>query len=200
MPAPASAIWFRINTNGSLTPIEDVTAAQSAPGDFMLAVTGVPSGVSYEALASLLYLYGALPLDWRAGAKWTVPYFNLITPNVVPLGSITFTVNPTATNTLTIGTSTWTFVSSGATGNQTNIGANLAATLTTLVTNLNASADAQVVQNTYAATATVLTVTSKTAGTSKNGFVLGTNVSGAVATPILSGGSITADITTFTIP
>ncbi len=55
-----------------------------------------------------------------------------------PTGNISFTNNPTAGDTISINGVTWTFVASGATGNQTNIGANLDATLTNLVADLNA--------------------------------------------------------------
>ena len=52
-----------------------------------------------------------------------------------------------------------TFVASGATGPQSNIGANLAATLTNLATVLNASVNASVTPATYGSNATQLTVT-----------------------------------------
>lgn len=200
MTAPANAMWFRVNmVDGSLMPIEDVAAASSSPGDGMLAVTGVPSGTTPEQVRALLYAVCGPTFGWGA-LKLSVPYFNLVTPNVVPTGFINFTAQPVATNTITIGSSTWTFVASGATGNQTNIGANLAATLSALATNLNASADAQVSQNTYTASATQLAVTSKTAGTSKNGFVLATNVSGATASGTLTGGTTLIEPSAFTIP
>jgi hypothetical protein len=105
-------------------------------------------------------------------------------------GTFTFTNNPTNSSTITLGTSTWTFVTSGATGNQTNIGANLSATLTALQSNLSSSADSQVVQCTYGNTATTLTVTDKTTGVAGNSFAIATNVSGAsVSGATLSGGA-----------
>jgi hypothetical protein len=98
----------------------------------------------------------------------------------------------------------WTFVASGAAGNQTNIGGNAAATMTTLVTNLNASADAQVVKNTYAvspASPTTLQITNKTAGTANNGYTLATNVSGGSVSPGgMTGGMTIANPAEFTIP
>ena len=58
------------------------------------------------------------------------------------MGDITFSGNPTNTQTIILDGITWTFVTSGATGNQTNLGGSLAATLTQLATDLNASANA----------------------------------------------------------
>jgi flagellar hook protein FlgE len=55
-----------------------------------------------------------------------------------PAGNITFTNNPTSGDSININGVDWTFVTSGATGNQTNIGISLDATLTQLVTDLNA--------------------------------------------------------------
>jgi hypothetical protein len=139
-------MWFRANfVDGSLWAITDVAAAASSPGDGMIAVTGVPAGVNAEAVRALLYAALGIPLGEGGGAfKFSIPYFNLIAPNAVPVGWISLPVNPVAATTITLNGTAWTFVTSGAVGPQTNIGANAAATMTTLVTNLNATADAQV--------------------------------------------------------
>jgi len=105
-------------------------------------------------------------------------------------GTITFVSNPVALTTITLGTTTWSFVASGAVGNQTNIGANLAATLVQLQIDLNSSADAQVDLASYVASATVLTVTYKTPGTGGNSFNIATTVAGASASSsTLTGGT-----------
>ena len=206
MPAPANAMWFRVNfVDGSLYPITDSAAASNSPGDGMIAVTGVPSGVTLEAVRALLYAACGVSFGWGGGGyKVSVPYFNLLTPNAVPVGWISLPTNPSASNTITLNGTAWTFVTSGATGPQTNIGANAAATITALATNLNASADAQVAKNTYAALAgspTTLQITSKTAGTTNNGYTLATNVSGGTVSPGgMTGGMTFADATAFTIP
>lgn len=206
MPAPINAMWFRVNAiDGSLNPIMDSVSASSSPGDGMVAVTGVPAGVTYEAIRALLYA-GCGPLfGWGGGGfKFSISYFNLITPNAVPVGWISLPTNPSATNTITLNGSAWTFVATGAVGNQTNIGGNAAATMSTLVTNLNASADAQVVKNTYAvspASPTTLQITNKTAGTGNNGYTLATNVSGGSVSPGgMTGGATSAVPAAFTIP
>ncbi len=66
-----------------------------------------------------------------------------------PPGQIAFAANPTAGDTLTINGVVWTFVASGATGNQTNIGSSLDVTLRSLVDNLNASTNAAITPATY---------------------------------------------------
>jgi hypothetical protein len=206
MAAPTNAMWFRVNfVDGSLYPIMDSAAAANSPGDGMIGVTGVPSGVTAEAVRALLYTSCGIPLGEGGGAfKFSIPYFNLITPNAVPVGWISLPTNPSGSNTITLNGTTWTFVPSGATANQTNIGGSASATMTTLVTNLNASADAQVVKNTYAAlpgSPTTLQITSKTAGTGNNGYTLATNVSGGTVSPGgMTGGATYANPAVFTIP
>src|SRR5208282_4026918 len=73
-------------------------------------------------------------------------------------GTITFGVQPTTGDSIKINGTTVTFVTSGATGNQVNLGANLAATLTALATFLNGSADTNLVKATYTVNTTTLTV------------------------------------------
>lgn len=66
-----------------------------------------------------------------------------------PAGNIEFTNNPSAGDTITINGVVWTFVASGATGNQTNIGADLDRTMSNLADDLNASADPLLTPATY---------------------------------------------------
>ena len=206
MPVPTNAMWFRVNfVDGSLWPVTDFAAAASSPGDGMIAVTGVPAGVNIEAVRTLLLASLGIPLGEGGGAfKFSIPYFNLITPNASPVGWIALPTNPVAATTITLNGTTWTFVASGAVGPQTNIGGSAAATMATLVTNLNASADAQVAKNTYAAlpgAPTTLQITSKTAGTGNNGYALATNVSGGSVSPGgMTGGGTYANPAVFTVP
>jgi len=64
-------------------------------------------------------------------------------------GKIRFTSNPIALDTISLNGSTWTFVASGATGNETNIAGTLALTIVQLLIDLNASVDAEVAKATY---------------------------------------------------
>lgn len=181
MAIPASAMWFRVNfANGTLVPIEDQVTAQNSPGFGMIGVTNVPGGTTPEQVIALLYTSGSLPFNWAPpnGAKWTVSYTALNASGVqFQFGSIAFTTNPAASTTISLGGSSWSFVASGATGNQTNIGASLAATLTTLVGQLANSADANLSKFAYYANGTTLFIVSQAPlGGSQ---ALATTVSGA---------------------
>lgn len=75
--------------------------------------------------------------------------FNNIAGPTAASGTVTFSANPAAADTLTIGGTAITFVASGATGNQVNIGATLAVTVTNLLTLLLASIDVNLLKFTY---------------------------------------------------
>jgi hypothetical protein len=95
-------------------------------------------------------------------------------------GTLTFSVNPTSGENIILNGVTWTFVPSGASGNETNIQGSLAATLTQLAADLNASLNAEIALATYAATATVLEITYATVGAAGNAYTLNGGTSGAV--------------------
>jgi hypothetical protein len=87
--------------------------------------------------------------------------FNNVAGPTPATGTATFSANPTAADTLTIAGTAVTFVASGATGNQVNIGTSLAVTMANLMTLLISSADANLIKCTYSLNAaqSVLTVT-----------------------------------------
>jgi hypothetical protein len=135
-----------------------------------------------------------VPVEARDFGRWL--QFLLGDPTVASVaatGDITFTANPSAGHTLTLNGVTWTFVASGATGNQTNIGANLNATLTQLANDLNASANASITPVTYAnGGGTKLTFSYDTAGPAGNAYTLASgNANGVVSGATLSGGGYT---------
>lgn len=105
-------------------------------------------------------------------------------------GSVTYTVNPSAAATVTIGGTVVTFVSSLTTGNQILIGANLAATLANAVTFLNQSTDVNLSKATYSVNqaGTALQIVYKTVGTAGNAFTLAASV-GTASGATLSGGA-----------
>jgi hypothetical protein len=84
--------------------------------------------------------------------------FNNVAGPVPASGTATFSANPAANDTLTIAGSAVTFVASGATGLQVNIGANLATTLSNLLTTLRASADTGIVKCSYALSGSILQI------------------------------------------
>jgi hypothetical protein len=103
--------------------------------------------------------------------------------------TLTFTVNPTAAQTITIQGTAWTFVTTTTASNQLLIGANLAATLAAAAATLNASSDANTALASYSASATVLTLTAKVIGTAGNTYTLATTTTATVGGATFSGGA-----------
>jgi len=134
-----------------------------------------------------------IPLDLRAIGFWLTGLFgNATTTQTKASGSIAFSGQPAPDSTITLGNVTWTFVSGSPTANQTQIGADLDATLTALTADLNASVDPQIATCTYTANTgdDRLEIEFDTAGPSGNGFTLAasSNSGGTVAAASLTGG------------
>jgi hypothetical protein len=111
---------------------------------------------------------------------------------IAATGSIIFSAQPANNAAITLNGTAWTFVSAAPTGNQSQIGANLGATLTNLVTALNASAVSQIAAATYAQTGgTTLTITHDTLGIAGNAYTLAAQPAsnGAVSATTLTGGA-----------
>ena len=135
-----------------------------------------------------------VPVEGRDFGRWLQLLLgNPVSAGVAATGDITFTANPSASHTITINGVTWTFVASGATGTQTNIGANLNATLTQLATDLNASVNASITPATYSnGGGTKLNIVHDTLGATGNNFTLASgNANGVVSGATLSGGGFT---------
>jgi hypothetical protein len=105
-------------------------------------------------------------------------------------GFVTYTINPVATDTLQLGSSIITFVTSGAVGNQVNLGLSRALTMTALLNFLASSADPQISLCTYSVSGgSVLNVTYKTVSTLGNTFTIAASSSGATTSAdTLTGG------------
>lgn len=105
-------------------------------------------------------------------------------------GSVTYSVNPVAASTVTIGGTAVTYVAALTTGNQILIGSTLAATLANAVTFLNQSSDTNLSKAVYSVNqaGTALQIVYKTAGTSGNAFTLAASV-GTVSGATLLGGT-----------
>lgn len=112
---------------------------------------------------------------------------------VAATGTLTVVTNPAANETISVAGTTFTFVASGATGNQINIGASASATATAIATAVNALASVNV-----AAVGAVVTVTAATAGTAGNAIALvgnGAKITRSGAT--LAGGAAAGGYPTF---
>lgn len=134
-----------------------------------------------------------VPVEARDFGRWLQLLMgNPTSAGVAATGNITFTANPSAGHTITINGVLWTFVASGATTAQTNIGGSLSATLTQLATDLNASVNALITPVTYSATATQLNCVFDVVGATGNAFTLASgNANGVVSGATLSGGGYT---------
>lgn len=105
-------------------------------------------------------------------------------------GNITFSVNPSDTQTIILNGVTWTFTASAPSGNQTLIGATLAQTLGHLAADLNASVVGGISVANYTDNSTQLFITYNTGGTGGNAYTLNGGTSGAVpSAATLTGGS-----------
>jgi flagellar hook protein FlgE len=136
---------LRFTRAGAFSPDKDGNMRNSA-GFYLQGWVIDPAGVSPATLQVANYGVGDLSLvniaatdsvsvatsvaNIKANLNANQTIYN-------PVGNIAFANNPTAGDTITINGVIWTFVASGATGNQTNIGANLDTTLDNLVANLN---------------------------------------------------------------
>ena len=111
------------------------------------------------------------------------------------VGSVAFAGQPTATHTLTIDGTVITFVASGATGNQVNIGTDTAHTLANLLAFLGSSTDANLIKSTYSVVASTLYAVSVATGTTGNAYTLATNDSNlTISGATFAGGSAGTNI------
>lgn len=135
------------------------------------------------------FLYGVRVTDGTDTAASGVIYSPA---PVSAAGAITFSAQPTASSTITLNGTVWTFVAALTTGNQLLLGATLAQTLAAAVVTLNASSDANTKTMTYTATSTVLTCAAATGGTAGNSLTIAASASpasnGTASGSTLSGG------------
>lgn len=115
-----------------------------------------------------------VPVDLRYFGQWLKLHFGAptTTAGLAATGSYTFSAQPTTGSKITIGGTDVTFVTSGATGNQINLGSSLLDTLTSLVVFLNSSADANLSAANYTLdiAGNKVNIEHKTIGTAGNTF------------------------------
>lgn len=173
---PAYEVNGLNNQRNLLTePVMGLGREPTAPVDGAINVTpSVVVPVDERNLGYWLKLvFGTAQSDTQIGAR----------------GYIAFTANPSNGATIGLNGVTWTFVTSGATGPQTNIAGSLEATLDDLVSDLNGSADTDIDDATYSRLGDRLVIQHDTADTSGNTFALASSASTArVSGSTLSGG------------
>jgi phage tail sheath gpL-like len=106
-------------------------------------------------------------------------------------GTVTFsTANPTATHVVTIGSETYEFVTSGATGNQVNLGGTYLLTATAFTAKVNANSNLVTAVDSSGTVTLTAKTGGSTGGTGGNTITLTTNDSNiAVSGATLSGGA-----------
>ena len=115
-------------------------------------------------------------------------------------GYIIFSRQPGVGSTIGLNGKTVTFVSGAPTGLQVQIGSDLSATLNSLLTFLNGSADSTIAQNTYSLVGGTLNIVQDATGTAGNGYLISTTVTGAtVSGANLTGGRNAATPTQCTL-
>ena len=134
-----------------------------------------------------------IPLDLRGSGFWLTGLFgNPTVTQTKASGQVAFSGQPAPNSTVTLNGVTWIFVTGTPSGNQTQIGANLDATLTAFTADLNGSADAEIAKCSYTANTTDdrMEIEFDTAGTTGNAFTLtaSANSNGTVSAATLTGG------------
>ena len=189
-------------------------------GACLITIDGVPyalSGLNFSAITNMNGVASVLQTAIRAATSSTqTVVYNAVYNNFVitdsitgttsvigfiavstAVGSAVFSTFPTASDTLTIDGTAITFVASGATGNQVNIGT-LAATLASLLTLLNASVDANLVKMTYAVVGSTLYCVSKLTGTTGNAYTLAKSSTAITLSGSTLAGGAAVDISAMT--
>lgn len=169
-------IYYRFNFEGNYTSGSATVAMQYSGGGItgIARVTGFNSSTSVNI--EVLKNFGS--------AGGTSSYAS---------GNIAFSLNPSNGDTITLNGLLWTFVSSGASGAQTNIKGTLALTLAQLASDLTASPSANLIVASYVSTATQLDIFYNTPGVTGNTYGL----AASAATPSganLTGGSSSSSI------
>lgn len=218
--------WARTATAGllhgaALTPTQQVLSNFTvvSSGAFFIMIDGVPLAVTGLNFASALNLNGvasAVQTALQALDNGTACVFGAVNQRFdivssttgiassvsygaapTAVGSAAFSGQPTGgTDSITIGGTAVAFVTGTPSGNQVKVGVDLATTLQSLVTFLNASTDTNIVKANYSVVGSTLYIWFKTTGTTGNAFTL-TKTSTAITLSgaTLSGGSGT-DVST----
>lgn len=213
-PQPTSLIigrWFSAasaaeNIGGILTASEQVLSNWTAisAGSFVVIIDGTTktlTGLDFTGVTNLNGVATVITtaLSGSGTCIWNGMNFQIVSgttgAGVAATGTVTFTTNPTAADTLTLNGLAITFVASGPTGNQILIGSSAADTAANLQLFLQASSNADLIPATYSTAGLVLTITYKTVGTAGNAYTM-TKSSTAITLSgaVLAGGAVASSV------
>lgn len=219
-PSPATLMigrWLRtaaaaLNDGGFLTPAEQAISSWTAisAGAFTIVIDGTTvnlTGLDFTGTTNLNGVASVITTGLSGGQTciWNGTNFVIQSgttgAGTAATGTVTFTTNVAAADTLTLNGITITFVSSGPTGNQVLVGSSATATAANLQLFLNASTNASLVVAAYSTVGTVLTVTYNTVGTGGNAYTIAKSsthltISGAN----LAGGAVPSSVGYATSP
>lgn len=203
--------WFSaassgFNLGGILTAAQQVLSNWTGitTGAFKISIDGgaltAVSSLSFASVTNMngiatAITAGLVSASLSATCIWNGQAFEIISSSTgagaFAIGTVTFSGNPAANDTLTLGGTAITFVASSPTGNQVVIGVDQATTFANLLAFLQASLDTNLSKCNYAATASnVITLTYKTVGVGGNAFTtVKSSSSLAVSGATLSGGT-----------
>jgi hypothetical protein len=174
---------------------QDVDSEQPLLENELIGLGSDPIAPSLDAISNGGGI--TVPLDAENFGVWLKGALGapVVAGIIAATGAINFSAQPAVNSTVTINGTVFTFVASGATGNQCNIGANLAATMTALAVVLNASVIGGVAAATYTGAPAALTIVHDTLGSAGNAFTLAASTSptsnGTVSGATLTGGTNT---------
>lgn len=187
--SPGAVQFFTPTAAGNAYSVNTTISITSGTGS---GFVGVPIIVAGQLIGAIVQNGGTL----YAGTDTAV----ITDPGLQATGTITFAVNPTAADTITLNGVTWTFVATITAAAQTLIGATLTTTLASLQTALNQSTNASLSVASYVCANGVLNVRYTAGGAGGNAYTLaasaatpsaGTLAGGAAGT----GSGATASIT-----
>jgi hypothetical protein len=202
----ASASTAAMLQGGVLTPAQQVLTnfTTITSGGLDLTINGTATNLTalnFDAQTNLNGVASVITtaLAGAATCTWNGQNFTITTTatgaGAAASGTYTFASNPAANDTVSINGVTITFVATGATGNQVNLGSNATATIANLLGFLLNSSNTSLEALTYSVTGNVLTITDRTVGTAGNGIA--TAKSSTAIT--VSGATLTGGINAATI-
>lgn len=152
----AAALWANQSVDGTSTYAENGPGLEVSQSNSLLSGSAPPSAYGqvnshtfWSLNPSVAEASATIPMHFDTAYLPAIntPIFQY---NAGVSHEITCLVNPSlGTETLTLNNTVWTFVTSGATGNQVNIGVSCTATMTALYTALAASSDTNTEKSTW---------------------------------------------------